>query len=120
MDFSALKPVAAEWSTPEDVNPTREWLRDSWANRTNDKTGRPGQVTVPADQAKPLFHLLTRAGETENLGVSVRIVVKNKEYAPSVEFWKELEKAKATPVAVKFVAKVRTVRPRKAAEVAGN
>jgi hypothetical protein len=112
MEFSNLKPQAAEWTTvtTEKENPAVEWLKESHA-AGNAPRQLPGLTT---DDAQKVARMLVSAGVTANLGVSIRIVVNNDEFATSKELWETLDKRGIKTVGVKFKAKTRTVRPRKA------
>lgn len=117
MDFTSLKPTAAEWvdHTSEANNPAVEWLKESFNATPGDK-GAPRMIPgLAPDDARKAARMLVVAGEIANLGVSIRIVVGENEYASSKELWDTLESKNVATVGLKFRAKKRVVRLRKAA-----
>ncbi|HEY6020731.1 MAG TPA: hypothetical protein VIY48_12795 [Candidatus Paceibacterota bacterium] len=111
MDFNSLKPSDAEWVEPtsEKDNPAVEWLKAAFT------AGTARQLPdLTPDDARKVVNMLNAAGALANLGVSIRIVVGKDEFATSTELWKQIEAKKVKAVTVKFRAKERSVRPRKA------
>lgn len=109
IDFTALKPQAAEWTNPVETNPAIEWLTESF------NAGAARQITVPASQAKDLVYMLNSAGKTADIGVSVRVVIGRDEHVPSKELWEAVAKLKERQITVKYIGKKRVRRPRAAA-----
>jgi hypothetical protein len=113
-DISAVAPEDATWQASSVTNPADAWLTGSYEAGDGTKLGAPRQVKVPASQVKTIVNMLHGASRNTGLGVSIRVRVGNDEFAVSKDLYESLTSLKDRSVIVKFRAKVKSLRPRKA------